>query len=254
MDTNALALVPPVEMIGHNNPPEPTPFELSRDEIDGLFMEAKNWCDGEAVQTQAQADAVAKLQDAIRAAINRADDRRKAENEPFDRGKAEVQARYAPLIADTKAVRGKAVLGLEACKDALKPFLIAQEKKRLEAAELARKEAARKEEEARAAIAQAQSLEAKENAETLVREAREADKAATKIETVKASAKGGKRATSLHTYYESEVTDATAFARFVWTEHKADMLAMLDSLAAKYVAAGRRSVPGVTVHERQRVQ
>ena len=48
------------------------------------------------------------------------------ENEPFDL-KAEVQARYAPLIGNTKAVKGKTVLAADACKAALAPWLMAVE-------------------------------------------------------------------------------------------------------------------------------
>ena len=49
---------------GGNNPPEPTPFEQSRDEIEGLYLEAKNWADGTPIETQEQADAVGRLRGA----------------------------------------------------------------------------------------------------------------------------------------------------------------------------------------------
>ena len=94
----------------HNNPPEPTPFEVSRDRIADLYAEAKNWCDGEPIDSEDKAAEVRKLLDMLGEEIRTADARRKTENEPFDAGKAEVQARYNTLIGDTKSVKGKAIL------------------------------------------------------------------------------------------------------------------------------------------------
>ena len=55
----------------------------------------KNWLDGEPIASAEQADKVSLLLDMIRKAEKAADESRVKENEPFDLGKAEVQARYA---------------------------------------------------------------------------------------------------------------------------------------------------------------
>jgi hypothetical protein len=242
--------------IGHNNPPEPTPFEASRDEIDGLFGEAKNWLDGSGVQSQADADGVSKLLDMIRKATAAAEARRKAENKPFDDGKAEVQARYNTLIGDTKASKGKAVLASEVCKQALSPWLQKLDAEKRAAAEKARAEADEKNRLAQEALraSQVTDLAAREAAEELNREAKAAEAAARRAENDKAQAKGGARAIGLRTTYRPEITDPTAFAKWVWLNHKSEMLGHLQTIAERHVANGSRSMPGITVHEERKAQ
>lgn len=234
---------------GHNNPPEPTPFDLSKQEIDDLYAEAKNWLDGEPITTPAQAEAIDKLRNMLREAMKTADKRRVEENKPFDDGKAEVQARYAPLIADTKTTRGKAVTAIELCGKALLPYL-----KKVEQENAAKAEAARKEAEEKAAAAQAAlrasnaaDLEAREKAEALVAEAARAEKAATKAENTKAHVHGGSRATGLRTKTVVTVTDETAFAKHVWTNHREEMSEFLHGLATRLVNAKFSGLPGIKV-------
>lgn len=241
-------------MIGHNQPPETTPFDLSREAIEALFEEAKNWCDGEPIATQGQADMVQKLLRDIQAAEKEADDRRVAENKPFDDGKAEVQARYAPLIANTKTVKGKTVLAIDACKKALAPWLIKVDAENRAKAEALRKEAEAKQLVAMEAMRQRDGdLEKSAAAEALVRDAKEAEAAARKADNAKASAKGEGRAVTLRDYYTPEITDATLFARHVWTVHRSDMDTFLATMAAKIVATGIHSgIPGVNVHHERK--
>lgn len=244
-----------IAAIGHNNPPEVTPFDLSQTEINDLFDEAKLWMDGKPISTQDEADAIATLMRRIQEAAKTADARRVDENKPFDEGKAAVQAKYAPLIADTKAVKGKSVMAVEACKKALSPWLAKLEAERLAKAEAARKEAAEKAEVARLAMQQRDSLEAAAHAEALVLEARKAEADARKIETSKSHAKGEGRAIGLRDYYTPEVTDGLVFARFVWADHRPALLEWLEGFAKHLVDSGKRDgIPGVTVkHERKAV-
>ena len=111
---------PNVATIGHNQPPpEPTPFEVISAKIQDLYEEAKNWCDGEPISTQGQADEVSKLMNMIREAEKEADKLRKDEVAPLDEAKKEVQDRYNPLIGKTTKITGKTVMALDACKAAL---------------------------------------------------------------------------------------------------------------------------------------
>lgn len=240
----------------HNNPPEevePTPFEMSEVEIGDLYAEAKNFLDGDPITSQAMADAVSKLIDDLRKAANLADERRKKENEPFDEGKAEVQARYAPLIADTKTTKGKAVLAIDIAKKALAPWLQKLEDEKRAAAEAARKvaeEAARKAQEA-LRTSRVDDLAEREKAEALLRQAEVASAAATHAENDKAHAKGGTRAMGLRSVWRAEMTDGREAAAHYWRTRRADVDAFFQGLADADVRAGKRTIPGFSITEQR---
>lgn len=241
----------PRAVIGGNNPP-PTPFDAVSEKIQDLYEEAKNWCDGDEIASQEQADEIQKLMRMIQAAEKEADLARKEEARPHDEAKAAIQERYNPLIGKTKSVTGKTILAINACKKALAPWLRKVEEENRRKAEEARKEAEEKAEAARAAMRERQSLEDAARAEALVQEAKKAEADARKAGNAKASAKGEGRAITLRDKYTPEVTDYTAFARWVWLNHRADMREFLDAYAVKMVSAGVRSgIDGVTInHER----
>lgn len=241
----------PRAVIGDN---APSPFEQSREEIETLYGEARHWLDGSGVQSQADADGVSKLLDMLRKAVATADERRKAEVKPFDDGKAEVQARYNPLIADSKTVKGKAILAIEMCKQALAPYLLKLDAEKKAAAEAARQEAERAEIAAQAAFANSgiADLERREEAERLAVAAKAAQAAASKAEKDKAQARGGTKAVSLRTYYIPEIEDARAFAAFLWSNRRQELLAAIAPIAKKMVDAGARDIPGVKIIEDRR--
>ena len=231
-----------VATIGHNHPPV-TPFDECQSRIGDLYMEAKNWLDGDEVQTQEQADALSKLLEAIRKAGKEADEHRKVEKKPHDDAAKEVQAKWKPLLDDCERAT-------TAAKRALTPFLQKQEAEKRAAAEAARREAEEKERAAREAMqASRGDLEAREAAEKQLADAKAADAAARKAEKDRGTAKGGARAVSLRTTYRAEVSDYREFAKWVWTHDPAALNAWLDEHAARLVRAGRRDVPGVAVHE-----
>lgn len=238
-------------MIGHNMPPESTPFDLSREEIDGLVLEAKNWLDGQPVRSQAEADAIGQLIDLLRKAINLADERRVEENKPFDDGKAKVQEKYAPLIADTKKVKGSAVRALEACKSALTPWLQKLEDEKRAAAEALRKEAEEKARIAQEAVRAASGADfaTKDDAEVLLQEAKQAETAAKRAERKPVAAFGGSRSIGLRTSWKPVLTDPTQAARWAWANKRREMEEFLLQLAKSEVAAGSRSIPGFDVVE-----
>ncbi|MCD1645214.1 hypothetical protein [Aurantimonas coralicida] len=244
-----------IATIGHNRPPEaideePTPFDLSRQEIDALYEEATHWLDGEPIESQEVANKVAKLMADIRAAAKTADERRKAENEPFDKGKAEVQSWYNPLI---QKERGKADLALSTCKKALAPFLQKQEdeKRRVEAAARAEAERLRQEAEEKVRAASGADLAKKAEAEAALSLAKSADKVANRAAKDRAGAFGGARAASLRTRYRAEITDMREFARFVWVNHLPELEEFLQRIAQQRVDGKSRDIPGVTVVEQK---
>jgi hypothetical protein len=235
--------------IGHNNPPEPTPFERASGRIADLMAEAQNWLDGSGVSSQAEADGVSKLLSDIRRASSEAEDARKAEAKPFDDGKAEVQARYKPLLA-------RADLASETCKRALRPFLEKIEAEKRAVAEAARKEAEAKAAAARQAMAEADSLDiaAREKAEALAAQAKAAEKAATKAENDKAAGKGGLRAVTLRSVWRAEMTDRAVACRHFWKHHPEGFDEALNTMAAQAVRSGAREIPGFTVTEEKVAQ
>jgi hypothetical protein len=106
--------------LGDNNPPEPTPIEITAKEVNDLYDEAKLWLDGEPIVTVGQASEVAELRKRIQAAAKAGEERRVAEAKPFDEAKKKVQDAYNPLIHKDK---GKTALALSALNTALAPYL-----------------------------------------------------------------------------------------------------------------------------------
>lgn len=237
---------------GANNPPVPTPYEAIKVHCEDLYMEAKHWLDGGAITSDAEAEAVEKLKTEALKAFNTADDARVTENKPFDDGKTAVQAKYAPLIGNTKA--GKAGKGTmvrlqETCKAALEPW---RKKKLAEAeaaAELARQEAAKIAAAAAAAVQAAGSnLESREAAEELVAQAgflaREAGRAERATTT----------GTGLTTYYEAVITDRREAVLHYMKERPDEFVALVQRLADLDVREGKRTIPGFTVNQGKRAR
>lgn len=235
-----------IATIGHNNPPEPTPFERAEAEVILLFDQAKGFLDGEPIANQKQADAIGLLDSMIMKARKAADELRIEEKRPHDEAAKAVQEKFKPLLTRCDLAR-------DACKQALTPYLRKLEEEKRAKAEETRKAA---EEERRKAQESMQAahrydLEAREAAETQLKQAEEAEKAARRAEKDKAHVTGAGRAKGLRTTYRPEVTDYTAFARHLWTNHKEEYQEFLDGMAAKLVGRGVRgeTVPGLKVHE-----
>lgn len=237
----------PRAVAGNNNPPadEPTPFDLASNTVSALFEEARHWLDGSTVATQAEADAIGLLIDTARKAKSHVDDARKEAKRPHDEAAKAVQEQFKPLLA-------RADLVISKCRDALSPFLIAQDEAKRKAAEEARLAAEAKLAEARASVRGADTLDEAETAEAALREARRDEAAAGRLEREKAQAKGGERAIGLRTSYRAEVVDAAAFARHLWTTIPDGLLYWLGEEAQRLVRAGARNIPGVIVHEDRR--
>lgn len=231
--------------------PNATPFDLIAEHIDDLYSEAKNHADGEAITTDGQAEAVQTLMRQIQAAKKAADAERVRENKPFDDGKAEVQARYARLIGDTKAGKGKAILAETVLKSHLAPWLIKKDEEQRAAAAAARADAQRAADEATAAARAvvANDLTAREDVEAKVTAAKAAERFAKAAETARPQATGQGRAATLRTSYKAVLSDAQIAAGFYWKQDATRFNAFLQSLADADVAAGKRSIPGFTVEE-----
>lgn len=233
--------------IGGNNPP--TDFEEVSDEIESLYIEAKNFCDGDAIETPEQADKIGLIVQSMRKAITRADNMRKQEVKPLDLQKKAIQAKYAPLIAQTKEVTGKAHLAIDACRAALAPWLAkVEEQKRIED-EKRQREAEEAKQAAQAELDSARAaadLEAREKADALLKEAEKQQKAANKAAKAKVLATGGAgRAIGFRDNWTAEITDLNAAINNYWKTDKSEFQALVQELANRDAKQGRRNVPGI---------
>src|SRR5690606_8920199 len=104
---------------GHN---QPRPFDLIQEEINDLYMEARNWADGEPITNEEMHDAVDLLLTKIHEAGKRAEAARVEEKRPYDEAIDEIQTRFNALIGNTKKVKGKVVLAKEALSALLLPW------------------------------------------------------------------------------------------------------------------------------------
>lgn len=233
-----MTLLNPAATIGHN---APTPYELIKQEIEDLFDEAKNFADGEPIESEEMHDAIKKLHDGLHDAGNRADAARIEENKPFDDGKAAVQAKYAPLIANTKSVKGKVVLGKESLSVLLSAWRkrVADEKAAI--AEAKRVEAARIAAEAQAAMqASRGNLEARVAAEELVAHAKDVAKDARRSEKAAEN-------TGLRTFWKSEIADIEAALDYFYPRYTSSFVQLVEELAHTEVSTGARELPGIRI-------
>lgn len=249
---NSLALAENPRAVIGGNAPRPSPWDLAEKAVNDIYSETLLWLDGHVIDSQPMADGVANLLAEIRKAEKLADDTRIAEKTPFDEAAKEVQARYAPLIADTKTTKGKTVLAIEACKKALQPWLDAEDRRIREEARLAREEADRQRDEAQAALraSDAANLAERAAAEELLTASKRADTAANLAERQTAKAGGAfGRSAALRTVYTTTIADEIAAARQAWTEARPEMLEFLIGWAERQVRLGRREIPGFTITE-----
>jgi hypothetical protein len=245
---------------GHNMPPEPiaapTPFDLLAKEITDTHGECRLWLDGQEVANEGQAEGLATLLRKVQEAEKKADALRKSEVKPLDDAKAAIQARYHPLIGDTKAGKGMTVLAEQGLKAALSAWLAKKDAEQRALAEAARIESDRLAEEARQAVRNADrtNLAAREAAEAQLQVSRGAEAAAAKLGKTKAQAKGfAGRAVGVRTVWEGTITDEREFLTFVWTnsQHRAELTEFFQGLVSRLVHAGARELPGVKIEDRK---
>lgn len=223
--------------IGANNPPR-TVF----DEIDDLYLEASNWLDGQPVETPEHAAEVNRLIDLIADARKKADAARKVENEPFDTGKAEVQARYNPALkmADN---------AIAAAKAALLPYM---KKKRDEQERIAAEARQKADDERIAAIAalrvaDAGNLLEREQAEAKIKDADRAEYEAKKAEKAKPQIKGEGRTKAIKVTYRPALIDISAAAGHYYKTQSFRMAEFLTAMAEEDVRNGKRDIPGFEI-------
>jgi hypothetical protein len=227
--------------------PNAPPVEAHGLHIDDLWHEAKGILDGAGVQSDADAEMVAKLLDALRQAKKGADEQRALEKKPHDDAAKAVQSAWKPLL-------DKCDLAADTCKKALAPFLTAKEAAQRAEADRARiaAEDAQRVAQEQLRAAQPTDLAAREQAERALKEADGATKAAARLDKSKAHAAGGSRAIGLRSYWIAELVDPVVALKH-YREHQPDALkAWLVDQAQRDANAGARAIPGFAINEDRR--
>lgn len=227
--------------IGHNQPPEPTPFEAIVKEIQDLFDEASNFADGEPIGSEKMAETITELHDKIHAAGKQADALRVEEKKPLDDAVKAIQDKFNPYIQPKK---GKVDLAKSALSDLLTPWRnkIAAEKAAAAAA-IAKEaaEAKRKADEAMQATrgnlaARVAAEEQVAHAAALAKTARREEKAAT-------------TGTGLVTVWRAEIVDEELALDWCFARAKFEFMALVQRNADEAVRSGVRVIPGVRVYD-----
>lgn len=227
---------------GHNNPPDE--FTDTQTMIDNLYDEAKNFLDGDPIDSEGLAEGVTDLLNQLRAAGKDAEALRVAEKKPFNDGANAVQAKFKPLS-------DKVTLATNTCKKALVPWL--EKKEAAARAEQDRlqaeaEEAAAKAEELRKAAAD--NLEAQEELAQAEDDADKATAIAKKQNNASAGVKvGGHKAVSLRSTFIPEIIDPVKAVEHYWQTKQPRMKELLLQLANEDVRAGKREIPGFNIIE-----
>jgi hypothetical protein len=229
--------------MGANGGPPLDPFLAIKQEIEGLFEEAKNFADGEPISNAEMAEAMTTLYDSLHDAGKRADELRVAEKKPLDEQIKAIQDRFNPLI---QAGKGKVALGKQALGELLTAWRLEQTRKAEAAAAAKREEAERLAAAAQAAIrASAGNLEERERAELLLQDAKDADKWASRAE------RKATTGTGLRTTWVTTVEDPDAALDWAFGKAPDQFLALALSLAEAEVRVGKRKIAGFTIEERK---
>lgn len=227
-------------MIGHNMPPAIDAFSMA---LDDVYMTAKDYLDGAPVENQAQADAIGVIMATARRIRRDADTARAEEKQPHDLASKAVQEKWRPLLTRADNI-------VTAAQKPLTAFLEAEQARQREAAEAARIEALRLQQEAQAARqASAGNLAAVEQAEALQKDADRAVKAAGRAEKAKPNVAGMDRAVGLRSHQVATVTDHRALLEHVMKTDPAPLKAWLNEYARKSLPA---QLPGVTITSERR--
>lgn len=230
--------------IGHNNPPDE--FAEVSGEINDLHTEAKNWLDGEEVKTDAIAENVETLMKMTKAAAKKAEALRKKEVEPFDNAKQAIQDKYAPLIANTKGATGKTVIIIDACKKALEPYKLEQQRKKDEKERKLREEAEQQRIKAQKALDESTDIEEREKAVEQVRDAKKTEK--------KANAVNRDNVKGMRTIWKVQMCVPFDASKYFWQNDRDEVLAFFQTLAERKVRDGMRTIPGFKIEQEKVVK
>lgn len=244
---------------GANNPPPeaPDPIAAHTVNIDDLYLEASNWCDGADIENEEQAAVVERLISDFKDAIAACEVTQDEMIKPHADKVTAVRVAFYPLIGDTKAITGKAIRAKKALLAVKSVWANKLEAKRKEEAEELRKKAVAEANAAAQAIRDAQGdLSATEDAEDLIKAAQQSLKAAAQAE--KPSVRGMRdnwvvKGFAPVTDEDGKVTPGeVVMLRHYFKTRASDLVALCLEMARADVRAGKRSIPGVIIENERR--
>lgn len=224
--------------IGDNGGPPLDPFAPHETHIGDLLELAEGALHGNAIETPEQAAAVDEILGDIKKAGAALEATRKAENKPFDDGKAAVQAKAKPLAAKLDIAKDTAI-------KALTPWRLAEQAAKDAEQKRLREEADRLAAEARAKFVHTAptDLASRFEADELAKVAKRANAAANKID---------RSATGLRTYWTAQVTDYGVLLAHMKQTDPDGLKAMLDEYVERQKNAGVRILAGVEITEHRK--
>lgn len=226
--------------------PNATPDIAFSMAVDDLYTEAANFVDGAPVETQGQADALAKIITDAKAIRKDADAARKTEKQPHDEAAKVVQAKWAPVLTKVDDV-------IAAVQKPLTGWLQAQEVEAQRIADEARVNADRLAAEAIAAAKTSGSLEDLTATRELQDAAVKAGKQANFAAKAKSHVQGGGRAIGLRTYWTATMTDPVAALRWAKEFHADELKGFIGNLGEIAARRGSREIPGFVITEKRKV-
>lgn len=228
--------------IGHNAAPASEEHAAA---IAELEIEAQAYLTGVPIPNQQTADELGELVGKVRAAEKAADAARVEEKRPHDEAAKAVQDAYKPILDKAKRIQVTA-------KGLLGAWMLKLEDEKRERERNAREAAARLEEEARKARADAAGdLEGMEAAEELFEQSKTQAIAARVIAKQDSGVKAGGRKVALRTVKTLVVEDEAELMRWAWRVHRDLVCEFVTGLARKDMRDGVGGIPGTRVEERK---
>lgn len=232
-------------MKGHNGGPSidgdsaTETFDSVSQEIEDLYQTAKDFADGEPIDSQEMADEIGRIHAGLHDAGKRLDALRVEAKKPLDEKIKEIQDLYNPYVQPKK---GKVDLGKSALNDLLTPWRAEQKRIADEAAAAAAAEAERKQREAEEAIrASSGNLSAREEAEAQLKEAKSANKDARRAE------REANTGTGLRTVWVTEIESLNDALDWAFARDEQAFRDLALSMAREQVQRGVRNIPGFKI-------
>lgn len=213
--------------------------------LSDLRDEAAHFLDGADIETEGQAEAIAKIVREAERIYRDADAARKAEKRPHDDAGKAVQARYLPKLDKANDIK-------RAAQTVLSRWLDRKEAERVaEAKRLADEAAAAK--AAADALASAASLDDVTSAREAQAEAARLAKQAERVGNASVGIAADGRAVHHRTVWTATLVDPVAALRWAKDAHPDAIKALLSDLGAKAVRAGVRQIPGFIIEDERKV-
>lgn len=223
---------------GHNNPPAFDAYSMA---LDDAYTTAKDFLDGQPIETQGQADAVGRIVGEVKRIKRDADAERKAEKEPHLEAGRAVDAKWKPLDDRCDTI-------ITAAQKPLTAFLTKLAEEQAERERAALQEAERAAQAAREA--KGDGIAAVENAKVLDTIAEHAAKDAKRAGKQKAHVAGMDRAIGLRTYTRADVTDHRALLEHIMRHDPEPLKSWLEEYARKALPM---QLPGVEIRTERKV-